>query len=81
MMKNDISKFNDETKNVFALDVKSGVYTYKSLQCKFQDNSWTFSIDSGKTWHSGKFPSGLNLIKINMDNMPITSKPKRKGKQ
>lgn len=61
----NIKDFHAQTKRRFKKDGEE--YIHENCKVCFDDGeAWKFSVDGGETWHTGKYPSGLNVIKINM---------------
>lgn len=45
-------------------------YACGDAQARFPNadsNDWEVSVDAGKTWHAGMFPSGINLLRQHLD--------------
>lgn len=69
---------------------ESGHHVCNDVCVNFQHDSddWEISFDKGETWHSGKYPSGMNTIRTKLYVPPVVIedhveeiKPKKRGKK
>lgn len=71
----NVKKFHAETSQKFKAD-KTGRLIHEDLCVDFDEEgvTWKFSTDCGVSWHTGKFPSGLNLIRQELNKKEGTEK-------
>lgn len=80
----NIKAFIDATKGLFTQEEENKLAS-GNMKVEFHEDgeSWKFSLD-GDLWHDGKYPSGLNVIRAELDKILASAEepePKKKAKR